>query len=78
MRREKVDRKLLSSPLTEFVAGMPNAKMYDRTDFSNFSPAERERIWRTTVTACKEMADELQDVLENNRLAERVQPLQSA
>ena len=75
---EKSDRTLLISPSPEFVARLPNAKIPDRTDFSNFSPAERERIWRATVTACKEMADELQDVLENNRLAERVQPLQSA
>jgi len=75
---QKSDRTLLISPSPEFVARLPNAKIPDRTDFSNFPPAERERIWRTTVVACKEMADELQDVLENNRLAERIQPLSGA
>ncbi len=69
------DRTLLISPSPEFVARLPNSKIPDRTDFTNFSPVERERAWRGTVAACKELADELQDVLENDRLAERVQPL---
>ena len=69
------ERTILISPSREFVETLPNRKIPDRTDFVNFSPAERERAWRSTVAACREMADELEDVLENNRLAERVQPL---
>jgi hypothetical protein len=69
------DRTILISPSPAFVAKLPNQKIPDRTDFVNFSPAERERAWRATVAACREMADELEDVLENDRLAERVQAL---
>ena len=72
---ENSDRTLLISPSPEFVARLPNGKIPDRTDFKNFSPADRERAWRGTVAACRELADDLQDVVENNRLAERVQPL---
>ena len=46
-----------------------------RHDFVNYPPAERERAWRQAVAACRELADELEDVLENDRLAERLQPL---
>jgi hypothetical protein len=72
---ENSDRTLLISPSPEFVARLPNGKIPDRTDFTNFSPGDRERAWRGTVDACKQLADELQDVVENNRLAERVRPL---
>lgn len=69
------DRTILISPSPEFVARLPNGKIPDRTDFTTMPRDVRERAWRDTVDACREMADELQDVLENDRLAERLQPL---
>ena len=69
-----IDRTLLISPSPEFVARLPNAKIPDRRDFTTMAPAERELAWRRTVAACRELADELEDVLENDRLAERVKP----
>lgn len=69
-----VARTLLISPSPAFVARLPNGKIPDRRDFSTMAPDDRERAWRGTVAACRELADELEDVLENNRLAERVQP----
>jgi len=69
------DRTILISPSPEFVARLPNGKIPDRTDFTALSPEARTRAWRGTVDACRELADELEDVLENDRLAERLQPL---
>lgn len=69
-----IDRTLLISPAPEFVARLPNAKIPDRRDFTTMAPADREKTWRSTVAACLELADELEYVLENDRLAERVAP----
>ncbi len=69
------DRTILISPSPEFVSRLPNRKIPDRSDFATLLPRERQRAWRKTVNACRELADELEDVLENDRLAERLQPL---
>ena len=73
-----VDRTLLISPSPEFVAGLPNAKIPDRHDFVNLGTAERVRIWRGVVSACLEIADELEEVLTQDKLAERIRPLASS
>jgi hypothetical protein len=36
---------------------------------------DRILIWRSIVAACAELADDLNEVLEMNRLPERLQPL---
>jgi hypothetical protein len=70
-----VDRTILISPSAEFVARLPNGKIPDRTDFTSFTPAERIRIWRTVVAACEEMADEFNEVLQQDQLAARLKLL---
>jgi pimeloyl-ACP methyl ester carboxylesterase len=70
-----VDRTILISPSDDFVAKLPNGKIPDRTDFVNFEPAERVRIWKQCVTACVALADEFQEVIEKEQLAARLEPL---
>lgn len=70
-----VDHTLLICPSAEFVASLPNGKIPDRTDFQNYSPAERVRIWRTVVSACEALADEFNEVIERNELEARLLPL---
>lgn len=70
-----VDRTILISPSAEFVASLPYGKIPDRTDFQNFEPAERVRIWQQCIAACEELADEFVDVIEKDRLAARLEPL---
>ena len=65
---------ILVSPSAEFVARLPNGKIPDRKDFVTYSAEERLRVWGDVVAACEELADELEDVLENDTLAERLQP----
>lgn len=70
-----VDRTLLVSPSREFVARLPYGKIPDRRDFVNFAPDERVRAWHTVVDMCDELADEFHEVLEQGRLAARLEPL---
>jgi pimeloyl-ACP methyl ester carboxylesterase len=70
-----VDRTILISPSDDFVVKLPNGKIPDRTDFVNFEPAERVRIWKQCVTACVALADEFQEVIEKEQLAARLEPL---
>jgi hypothetical protein len=70
-----VDRTILISPSDDFVASLPYGKIPDRTDFANYEPAERVRIWRQCVDACTAMADEFHEVIEKDQLAARLEPL---
>jgi len=69
------DRTILVCPSREFVAGLPNGKVPDRTDFVNFSTEERMRLWQGAVSQCRALADEFNDVLDNGQLAARLQPM---
>jgi len=69
------DRTILICPSAEFVSRLPNGKIPDRTDFATLSQPERMRCWRDAVSACRELADDLADVLDNGKLAARLQPL---
>ncbi len=70
-----VDRTILICPSAEFISRLPNAKIPDRTDFARMTQVERMRSWREAVSACRELADDLAEVLDNGRLAARLQPL---
>lgn len=72
---ESTDRTLLISPSPEFISRLPHSKIPDRKDFVDFTPSERVAAWRTVVKSCESLADELEDVIENDRFGERVQPL---
>ena len=69
------DRTILMCPSAKFISTLPNAKVPDRTDFVNFSHAERTRIWREAVAACALLADELNEVLEKGQLPARLERL---
>ena len=70
-----LEHTILVSPSEEFVSRLPNGKIPDRYDFVNYAPDVRMRAWRGVVAACRELADELHEVIEKDRLAARLQPL---
>jgi hypothetical protein len=72
---EHVDRTILISPSQSFVSRLPNGKIPDRTDFVNFTPAERIKAWRGCLKACEELADDFNEILGKDQLAARLQPL---
>ncbi len=57
------------------MAALPYGKIPDRTDFRNYSPAERVRVWKHCVSACRALADEFLEVIEKDQLAARLEPL---
>lgn len=72
---ENIDRVLLVCPSESFVARLPGGKIPDRTDFRTLPQEQRITNWKTAVAACRELADELADTLQNERLAATLQPL---
>jgi hypothetical protein len=74
-RPEHVDRTILISPSDEFVSRLPNRKIPDRTDFVNYAPAERIAAWEACTEACRELADDFNEILAKEQLAAYLQPL---
>lgn len=74
-RPENISRTILVCPSDDFVAGLPNGKIPDRSDFRRYAPGARVRIWRQVVRECAALADELYDVIESGALEARLQPL---
>lgn len=65
-------RTVLICPSAEFIANLPGSKVPDRTDFVRLSPSERIKSWRIVIDRCKQLADELNDVLDKNALPARL------
>lgn len=68
---------LMVSPSREFVAGLPFGKIPDRDDFKYFMNDDEVRIdyWQAVSRKSRQMADELAELIESRRIAEKVQPL---
>ena len=71
-----LDRTVVICPSDEFIAGLPHAKVPNRQDFVDFAAEDRIAMWRTVVSRCEELADELTEVLERDLLPERLQVIQ--
>lgn len=69
------DRTLLISPSAEFISRLPGGKVPDRTDFVRLTEPQRIDVWQRAIAACRELADDLNDVLDGDRLAARLEPL---
>jgi len=69
------DRTILICPSAEFVHGLPNNKIPDRSDFATMSPELRVKVWRSAVAACERLAEELNDVLDQDQLPARLERL---
>jgi hypothetical protein len=66
-------RALLIAPSDAFVASLPGGKIPDRRDFFGMPEAERMRRWQAVVDASTALGDELRDLVDTGRIAERVQ-----
>ena len=69
------DRTILICPSPAFIARLPGGKIPDRTDFVRMTFEARVRLWRSIVSTCRELADDLEEVLEKDQLGARLQPL---
>lgn len=69
-----LDRVVLVAPSREFVAALPGGRVPDRSDFERWGTAERQRTWHQVVKECLALADEFNDLVAGNRLADVIQP----
>ncbi|MBT8080221.1 MAG: patatin-like phospholipase family protein [Gammaproteobacteria bacterium] len=69
------DRSIVICPSTEFISRLPGGKVPDRSDFVTMSPSDRREAWQATVDACRELADDLAQVLDNGGMEARLLPL---
>ena len=72
---QHLDRVILMYPSAEFINGLPNQKIPDRSDFATMSPELRVKVWRSVVASCEQLAEELNDVLDKDQLPARLEPL---
>lgn len=72
---QHTDRTILIYPSAEFIHGLPNNKVPDRSDFATMSPELRRKVWRSAVAACEQLAEELNDVLDQDQLPARLERL---
>ncbi|HYC55923.1 MAG TPA: patatin-like phospholipase family protein [Candidatus Binatia bacterium] len=73
-RGRLLDRTLFLAPSREFVASLPGGKVPDRDDFVTHRTAERQRTWKRVLSECTRLADELHELIENDRIADVARP----
>ncbi|WP_296236031.1 patatin-like phospholipase family protein [uncultured Pseudomonas sp.] len=75
--RKRLQNALLVAPSREYLARLPHGKLPDRTDFKRYlgNDEGRERYWRQAMAESVRLGDEFLELVENGRLAERLQPL---
>lgn len=66
---------VLLSPSAEFVAGLPDGKLSDRSDFSRLGFAERVQVFRKVLEQGQVLADELRRLIENGIDERQIQPI---
>jgi hypothetical protein len=67
-------RALLIAPSPEFVRSLPGAKIPDRHDFYTMPETERIRRWQAVADASAALGEELHELIETGRVAERLRP----
>ncbi|HEB91766.1 MAG TPA: hypothetical protein ENI85_19480 [Deltaproteobacteria bacterium] len=68
---------VMVAPSDEFVASLPGGRVPDRNDFLELDTRERIRRWNDVMDRCRILADEFNDLLEGDRLAEAIEPHRS-
>jgi len=70
----RLQNVLLLAPSREYLAKLPFGKLPDRKDFTRFlgDDAGRERYWRTAMDASRRMGDEFLELVDGNKLGERL------
>jgi hypothetical protein len=66
-------RALLVAPSDAFVASLPGGRIPDRRDFYAMPEAERLRRWQAAIDASVRLGEELRELVETGRVAERVE-----
>ena len=69
-----LDRVVMIAPSDDFVRSLPGGKVPDRTDFETLDNDERIAQWHAVAERCRVLAEDLADLIDSGRWAERIQP----
>jgi hypothetical protein len=64
---------VMIAPSDAFVASLPGGKLPDRSDFLDFGTDERIERWNGVVEACRILGEELEELIDSQRLSERIE-----
>ncbi|MEE4360866.1 MAG: hypothetical protein V2I63_05010 [Pseudomonadales bacterium] len=71
-RAASIDDLLLICPSAAFVAGLPGGRIPDRGDPRRLGAAGCREAWCAAADAARRLGDELEELLEGDRMAERI------
>ena len=71
-RGDNFRRALIIAPSDDFVAALPGGRIPDRKDFYAMPESVRIPRWQQAVDASQRLGDELGELLESGKIAERV------
>ncbi len=63
---------VMIAPSRGFIEKLPGGTIPDRTDFREFSTAARQDRWREVLARCEDLAEELDRLIDENRIDEVV------
>lgn len=73
-RSTHFDRVVLLAPSPAFVASLPGRKIPDRNDFYHVAEGQRMRRWDAVRDASAALGEELAELVESGRVAQRARP----
>ena len=62
------------APSEAFIAGLPGGRVPDRSDFENFSTADRQSAWAEVLRHAEDLGEELEELLSGDGLSARLKP----
>ena len=72
-RAEALEDVVMIAPSDAFVSALPGGKVPDRADFLEFGQEERIRHWYGVVEACRVLGEELEELIDSARFADRIE-----
>jgi hypothetical protein len=69
-----LDDVVMLAPSDSFVSSLPGGKVPDRNDFLELETKDRIRQWHVVMDRCRVLAEEFDDLISGNRLADAIVP----
>ena len=73
-RAADFDDVIMLAPSDSFVASLPGGRVPNRNDFLELETKQRIRQWQTVIDRCRALADDFNDLLEGDRMADACEP----
>ncbi|MCL1056719.1 alpha/beta hydrolase [Shewanella gelidimarina] len=73
--KQNYDNALILAPTDAYLQSLPYGKLPDRNDFTHFDTDLRIQYWRKAAAMSQVLADDLADVIDNQSVLERLEPL---